>query len=218
MIESLVSIQLFCLVFMTISLVAMHVAKKYTGLVSAYVLQSLCLTVLLLIELYHHFSFSLLAIILVTFGIKIIVAPMAFSRIIKESRLNLLHHSYLSIPLTLCAVFLLLFLARSDILSSVSGLLPVPLEIRTMLLGNLFMAIFLIINRKGALSQVIGVLSLENSIFVIGIFLQIKQLLSLELGILFNLLFWIIASAMFVKLLYQKFGSFDISSLNQLKK
>ena len=217
MIESFFSLQLFTLVVMTLSLVGMHVVRKYSVLVAGYVLQSVCLTVLLGIELYHHFTWSLLAITFVMFVIKVIIAPKAFSRLITQGHLNLIR-AYLSVPLTLCVIFALFAFARSDALSPIATLLQVPVEIRTMLLGNMFMAIFLIINRTGALAQVLGVLSLENAIFTLGIFLHIKQLLSLELGILFNLLFWIIASVLFIKLLYQKFGSFDVRKLNQLKK
>lgn len=218
MTEIFSSLQLTCLVLMTLSLVTMHVVKKYTTLVAAYVLQSLCLLVLLGIELSEHFSWGILGIFIVTLVIKIIIIPNVFSRIIKQSRLNLLSPSYLTIPITLCVLLLLLIFARSDVLSPLATLLAGPLELRTMLFGNLLMSIFLIINRKGALSQVIGILSLENTIFVLSIFLQIKQLFSLELGILFNLLFWVIASSIFLKGLFLKFGSYDITLLNQLKK
>ncbi len=218
MIENFSSLQLVCLTLMTLSLVAMHVVKKYTALASAYVLQSLCLLVLLGIELSEHFSWGILGIFFVTLIIKIVIIPKVFSRIIKQSRLNLLSPTYLTIPMTLCVLLLLLIFARSDVLSPLATLLSEPLELRTMLFGNLLLSIFLIINRKGALSQIIGILSLENMIFVLSIFLQIKQLFSLELGILFNLLFWVIASSIFLKGLFQKFGSYDITALNQLKK
>ena len=218
MTEIFSSLQLVCLAFMTLSLVAMHVVKKYTALASAYVLQSLCLLVLLGIELLERFSWGILGIFIVTLVIKIIIIPNVFSRIIKQSRLNLLSPSYLTIPMTLCVLLLLLVFARSDVLSPLATLLSGPLELRTMLFGNLLMSIFLIINRKGALSQIIGILSLENMIFVLSIFLQIKQLFSLELGILFNLLFWVIASSIFLKGLFVKLGSYDITALNHLKK
>ena len=218
MTEFLFSLQLFVLSLMTVASVMMHLMKKNNSVVNAYILQSFCLIVLLGVELSHQFSFGLLVITVVMFLIKIIVAPTVFSGIIKQSHLNLSTSSYLNIPMTLCVLLAILGFAQSDVLSPFFVLLPVRPEIQLMLIGNLLMSIFLIINRKGALSQIIGVLSLENAIFVLGLFLGIKQLHALELGILFDVLFWIVASSMFVKMLYQKFGSFDISALNQLKK
>ncbi|MEK7572011.1 MAG: hypothetical protein AAB553_07095 [Patescibacteria group bacterium] len=218
MTDILFSLQLFALSLMTVSSVMMHIVKKNNTLVNAYIMQSLCLIILLGVELSHQFSLGLVVITLVMVMIKIIIAPMVFSGIIKQSHLNLSTSTYLNIPMTLCVLLALLGFAQSDVLSPFFLLLPVGSEMRIMLIGNLFMSIFLIINRKGALSQIIGVLSLENAIFVLGLFLGIRQLHALELGILFDIFFWIVASSMFVKMIYQKFGSFDISSLNQLKK
>ncbi len=218
MIDLLSSLQVIALTLMTIASVLMHTMKKNSSLVNTYILQSICLIALLGMELSVHLSPGLIVITVVMFLIKIVFAPTLFSRLIKQSHLNLSTSTYLNIPQTLMVLLLLLAFSQSDIFSPVFSLLPVVPEMRTMLLGNLLMSIFLIINRRGALSQIIGILSLENAIFVMGIFLGVKQLHSLELGILFDVFFWIVASSMFVRMIYQRFGSFDIGGMNQLKK
>lgn len=80
------------------------------------------------------------------------------------------------------------------------------------------MSVFLTINRKGAMSQIIGILSLENSIFVFSYFLGTKQSAMLEIGILFDVLFWIIISSTFVRMIVKHFGSIDVTQLRELKK
>ena len=196
----------------------MHIVRKNSTLVTAYVFQSLVLVVLLGIEVYQEASLGLLLVTLVMFVIKVIFAPVLFRRLINRSHQNLSATAYLNIPMTLIVLLILFVFSQSEILSQVSSLFPATLPLKGVLMGSLLMSIFLIINRKGALSQIIGILSLENSIFTFGILLGVRQQSALELGMLFDVFFWIMISSIFVSMIFKNFGSFDISKLNQLKK
>jgi hydrogenase-4 component E len=120
--------------------------------------------------------------------------------------------------MTLGVIILLTIFAQSDVFSPIFALIPHIAQLRMFLVGSILISIFLTINRKGALSQIIGVLSLENCIFAFGHFLGIKQATSLEIGILFDVLFWVIISNVFVKMIYRHYGSLDVTALKELKK
>lgn len=212
------SIQLMCASIMIVALILMHIMKKNNTLVSAYVLQSLGLLGLLGVEVYQGLSLGLLAVTAAMALIKLVVAPALFVQLIKKSHQNLSASSYLNIPMTLIVLLILVIFSQSDVFVPIFTLLSVIPQLKIILMGSLLMSIFLIINRKGALSQIIGILSLENSIFAFGIFLGVRQLSALELGLIFDVFFWIVVSSFFVTMIYRNFGSFDISKLNQLRK
>ncbi len=218
MTDMILSLQLLCASLLVLSIILMHIVKKNSTLVTAYVIQSVGLVVLLGIEVYKAASLGLVVVTVVMFLIKVIFAPTLFGRLIKKSHQNLSASTYLNIPMTLIVLLALLVFSQSEIVSQVSSLLPPMQSLKGALMGSILLSIFLIINRKGALSQIIGVLSLENSIFAFGIFLGVRQQSALELGILFDAFFWIMIASIFVTMIFKHFGSFDISKLNQLKK
>jgi hydrogenase-4 component E len=96
--------------------------------------------------------------------------------------------------------------------------LPQLPNISAVLIGSIFMSFFLTFNRKSALSQLIGVLSLENCIFVMSRFLDIHELLFLEIGLLFDVFFWIIVASTFAHIIYRHYGSFEMTKMQSLKK
>lgn len=218
MMNTVFTIQIFSAAIVILSVILMQTVKKNSTLVSIYIFQSLGLIALLGTEAIQESSFGLILVTVIMFLIKIIIAPSVFMRLIKKSHLNLSASTYLNIPMTLIVLLGILIFSQSDILSQYLSFFPILPQIRTTLVSGILMSLFLIINRKGALSQIIGVLSLENTIFIFGIFLGVKQLSALELGILFDVFFWIVVSSVFVTMIYRNFGSFDISKLNQLKK
>lgn len=218
MIDMIVPLQLFAASLIALSIIWMHIVKKNSTLLTAYIMQSSGLLILLCLEVYSNFSLGIVLVTLIMFLIKIIFAPTLFFRLIKKNNENLSATTYLNVPMTLVALLGILSFAQSDILSPIFPLLAMHSPLRIMLIGSILMSMFLIINRKGALSQIIGVLSLENAIFAFGIFLGVKQLSALEMGILFDVFFWIVVSSIFANMIYKSFGSFDITQLTQLKK
>ena len=218
MIDGFITIQLLCASLIMLAIIWMHIVKKNTTLVTAYMVQSVGLIVLLSIDVYMRHSLGLLFVTIAMLLIKVIIAPTLFRRLIHKSHQNLSATTYINIPITLIILLGTLAFAQSDIVAPLLPLLSSASPLRIILVGSILMSLFLIINRKGALSQIIGVLSLENTIFAFGIFMGVRELSALELGLLFDVFFWIVVSSIFVSMIYRNFGSFDISKLNQLRK
>lgn len=216
--DTLLQLQLICDMIIFLCVVVMNVAKKNTSLAKLYLLQSVVLVVLLSIQAYQESSADLFIITMIMFIIKVLIAPQVFLRFIRRSHLNFSASTYLNVPMTLGALILLSVFAQSDVFSPIFLLIPHIPQLSMFLIGGILISFFLIINRKGALSQIIGVLSLENCIFAFGHFLGIKQANSLEIGILFDVFFWIIISSVFMTMIYTHYGSLDVSELKELQK
>lgn len=207
-------LQLFALIIF-LSIVIMNIAKKNTTLIFSYLIQSLMLVTLLGIRSYSEKSFEMGIVTIVLLIIKVIIAPQLLFRILKQHKANLSATTYLNVPMTLGSLVLLCVFAQSDVFTPFFNLTPL---LRILLIGGMLMSFFLTINRKGAISQIIGIISLENCIFTFGYFIGLKQSAALEIGMLFDVFFWIIISGIFVRMMIKHFGSIDVTKLRELKK
>jgi hydrogenase-4 component E len=98
-----------------------------------------------------------------------------------------------------------------------SGLFPFPIMVSL----AIFMAasgLFLIIARSQVLSQVVGYLILENSIFVFGISLSAEQSFLVEMGALLDLLVGVIIMGIVIYHINREFDSISTEELEALKE
>src|SRR3989344_2537285 len=199
------------------TIIFLHLTKKNFGVALAYALQSLAITAILLGSFFETGNISLLFIALLVFIVKVISAPLFFIKLIQKHRLLFSVSTYLNIPLTLIIIAILSFVANSHKLAPLTGIIPANHTLLSLALSSMFLSLFLIINRKGALSQIMGIFSFENSIVAFTIFAGLEQSLALQLGIIFNIFIWLIIATVFMSMIYKHFGSLDITSMKHLK-
>jgi len=200
-----------------LTLVFLHLSKKNLSAAIVYGIQSAAVIAILFNSFLETYSIYLLILILLTLVIKIILAPLFFIRLIKKHELSFSASTYLNIPLTLIVISVLTFVAHSQKLTPLTNIIPGNSTLLSMALSAIFISLFLIVNRKGALSQIIGVLSLENSIVAFAVFAGLEQSPALQAGILFNIFIWIIIATVFASMIYEHFGSHDVTSMKKLK-
>jgi hydrogenase-4 component E len=85
----------------------------------------------------------------------------------------------------------------------------------------IFMAasgLFLIVARSQALSQVVGYLILENSVFVFGVSLSAEQSFLVEMGALLDLLVGVIIMGVVMYHINRAFDSISTEELEALKE
>ncbi len=201
-------------VFLTI--VFLHITKKNFGATVAYGIQSLATVAILFVSFLETRNFPLLFIAVLVLIVKVMMAPTFFINLIKKHELTFSVSTYLNTPLTLITIALLTLIAHSQKFSVLTGILPANQLLLSLVLTCMLLSLFLIINRKGALSQIIGVLSLENSIVAFSIFAGLEQSPALQLGIIFDILVWVIVATVFISMIYKHYGSLDIASMKNL--
>ena len=203
------------IVFLTI--VFLHLVKKNYGAVLAYNMQSLAIVVILFNSFLETGRISLLFITLLAFVVKVVLAPLFFVRMIKKNGLRFSVSTYLNTPLTLIVIAAITAIAHSSKLAPLADIVPANHALLSLALSAMLLSLVLIINRKGALSQIIGILSFENSIIVFAVFAGLEQSPSLQAGILFDLFVWIVIATVFMSMIYRHFGSLDVTSMRHLK-
>lgn len=207
----------FLLEIMFLTIVFLHILKKNSEVVLAYIIQSIVISLVLFNSFIETGDVLMLWVILCVLVVKVILGPMFFYRLIKKNALAFSVSTYLNSPLTLISISFLTFIAFSKKLISITNIIPSHHILLSLSISMLFLSLFLIVNRKGALSQIIGVLSLENSIIMFIIFAGLEQSPGLQIGIIFDIFVWIIISTVFATMIYNKFGSLNVTEMNRLK-
>lgn len=195
----------------------LHLTKKNFGSVIAYSIQSLAITLVLVNSFFETHNTLLVLVILATLVVKVVLAPVFFTRLIKKSKLTFLVSTYLSVPLTLIILVAVTAVAHSHRFLPLTNIIPANHVLLSLALSAIFVSLVLVVNRKDAISQAIGVLSLENSIVAFAIFAGLEQSPVLQVGILFDIFVWLVIAVVFLSMIYKHFGSLDVTHMEHLK-
>jgi hydrogenase-4 component E len=200
-----------------VTIIFLHITKKNFAAVFAYGVQSLMVVTILAISFLATGNSPILFVALATLAVKVVLAPIFFVKLIQKHKLTFSSSTYLSTPFTLILIALLTLTAHSEKLASLSLIVPANQVLLSLALSSIFLSVFLIINRKGALSQILGILSFENSIVAFSFFAGLEQSPTLQFGIIFNIFILVIVATVFASMIYHHFGSLDLASLKHLK-
>jgi len=199
------------------TVIFLHIAKKNFGATLSYSLQSLMITIILFNSFFETGNTSLLFIALLIFIVKVILAPTFFIKLIRQHALMFSVSTYLNTPSTLIIIAILTFIVHSQKFAPLTGIVPANQTLLSLALASIFLSLFLVINRRGALSQIIGILSLENSIVAFTFFAGLEQSLMFQLGIIFNIFIWLIIAIIFISMIYRHFGTLNVTAMSNLK-
>jgi hydrogenase-4 component E len=149
--------------------------------------------------------------------IKVIVIPNVLNRAVARIGMQRAVAPYLgtSTTLAVCAVLVVIaFTAMSPITGS--DPLPtadgIPLAFAGVLIG-----LFTTVNRRRALTQILGFLMLENSIFMIALLATYGVPLIVEIGVFLDVLVAVLILEVFVYRIKQNFDSIDVKQLGVLR-
>lgn len=199
-----------------LTLVLLHLTKKNFLAVIAFSVQSLVVMIIFLNSFLETGNIYIFLMVLFTLIVKVILAPLFFIHLIRKYKLSFSVNTYLSMPLTLIVIATLTFMAHSYKFVPLTSIIPAHQVLLSLALSAIFVSLFLIVNRKEAISQIISVLSLENSIVVFVIFAGLEQSPSLQIGVIFNIFVWIMIATVFVSMIYKHFGSHDVTAMKNL--
>ena len=189
----------------------MNLVRKNTTLVALFMLQSLAITLALILLAYSEAGVGLLWAALLTFMVKVIMAPVFLSRMIKKYNAYFSAASYLNTPLSLVAIAAIMAFVYSFVSPELAQY--GASSSMSLLFGSIFVTLFLMVNRRGALAEVIGILSLENSVVLLAAFLGLHHSFALEFAIAFDIAVWVAIATGFLSMMYRQFGAIDSATL-----
>jgi len=207
-------------VALLISTFGVVVRRSFAGWLSAYRYQSVVLAGSTAVIAYETGFWEIYAAAVLTLAVKAIIIPRLLVRVTEsvKDEFKIEANPFVSIRLSLLVSALLVALSygllRETLISANLDVfavtyLPVSLSL-------FFIGLFVMVSRRMALNQVVGLLIIENGLFLFTTALTQGVSLIIEVGILADILVGVMVSALLLVRMSQTFDSFDIASLENL--
>ncbi|MGE4271943.1 MAG: hydrogenase [Desulfitobacterium sp.] len=212
--ENLQQLVLFILLATGLYIVGCSKLKKA---LLAWSWQAVFLSLLILLEGIKENELEMMVIALLTLVVKGGVIPWVLRRTASLSHTQWVGEVFLrrnSSLVVAAALTILAYAITQPLLSLVEPSLRNGLAIAFALL---FYGLLLMVIRKVALIQVVGILIIDNGIFLAGFLLTNGMPLLVEVGVIFDILIGVLILGVLAQRMIQKFDSLNVEHLNTLK-
>lgn len=200
-----------------ITVIFMLLVRKVTTAVKLLIFQAIILTILSITTAFKTATWSLLITALLTVSIKAIVIPYILHFTIEKLDIKRLTEPYMSRQFSFAIALVLLivsyYVTANINLSSkaaVREFLPVSVSL-------IFLGAFIMIVHKKAIMQGIGLITIENGLFLLTVSIFTGMPLVVELGIFLELLIMVIIIGILASRIHSAFHSLSTDKLTELK-
>lgn len=196
--------------------IALNGMRRLESSVKAYAINSWLLSGLIGIVAFMIGEFHLYMASIVTFLSKGVVIPVFLRKVVRDMKVTHEVEPYISNALSLTISGLLVAIVYASLKEGifVTGFSRNVLQIS---LAVILIGLFTMITRRKAITQVIGLLFMENGLFLAGFSLTYGMPMLIELGVLFDMLMGIIIMGIFAIQIKRTFASSDLDKLTILK-
>jgi hydrogenase-4 component E len=194
------------------------IRTRLEGQVRVFALQSFVLALLCALIALHNASFELFSVGLVLVVVKAIMIPRVLNRAVAKIGLSRVAAPYLGTApalmicgiLTILAFYVMTPIAASNPLPTADA---IPLAFAGVLIG-----FFIMVNRRRAVTQILGFLMLENGIFLLALLATYGVPFIVEMGVFLDVLVAVLILEIFVYRIKDNFDSIDVGELGKLKE
>jgi hydrogenase-4 component E len=202
--------------FLFITVMLMAATKRTANCIALFRAQCAIIAAQILAAAFMHNSREAYLMAFLVFVVKVLIIPYALFRIVKglktTAEVEASTTPAQSVYIT-AALIPLAFLAVKPYVR----VLAVDGELLAAAVALVLSGAFLMVSRKKALMQVIGLLVLENGIFVAALTTTFGMPLVVEIGIFFDLLMGVLLMGVFVFRIRDTFEHVDVSKLRRLR-
>ena len=195
----------------------MVIAKRMPALIRAFRYQSFCLSVFTLTVALSHNQPDLYIIAALLFALKVSLIPYLLYRMIKKIKvredLGLFINPQLSLAWALGFTYLSWIFSEGLLISgdtAISSMLAIAFFI-------VLAGLFLMITRVSALAQIIGLLVMENGLFLLASTVSGGMPFFVEIAIFFDVFVSVVIMGLFVYRINKLFTHIDVDKLSRLK-
>jgi hydrogenase-4 component E len=203
--------------FLLVSGILILGCRRLAAKVHLYIFQSLILTLLTFVLGTLTKSHHTLWVVGLTFAGKCVIIPWIFFRVIERVRMKREVESYISLPTSMMIGGGLILLSYHLIPSLPLGHGEVFDQVLKAGISLVLMGLFIMITRKKAFTQVLGLYVLDNGIYCLTIGSIFEMPLVIEMGIVFELLLGAMVMGIFVYRIKQSFDTVNVVYLKNLK-
>ena len=203
-------------VFLFVTVLMMASAKRISACIILFGAQSAVMAVQVLAIAYARNSIEAYAVAALVIAVKVVAIPFALFRIVKELKAP---QDVTASTTATQSVFIMagLILLSFFAVAPYAKTLRVDEDMLAAAIALLLTGAFLMVSRKKALMQVIGLLVLENGIFLAALTTTFGMPLVIEIGIFFDLLMGVFLMGLFVFRIRDTFDHLDVSKLRRLR-
>lgn len=197
---------------------SMLTQRRMMKLIQLFALQGLVLATDVALVAYTTAQSELYVSALLTIVLKVLLIPFILHRILIRLGIQNKIEPVINIPTTLL-IGLLLVIFAFNLSLPISAATSTAMSPNTlaMALASVLLSLFMMIIKRKAISQVIGLLTLENSLFFVASSSVYSMPLVVELGIAFDVLVGLFIFGLFFLQIRETFDSFDLKHLEQLR-
>lgn len=187
------------------------------GQVQTFALQSLLVSVLAAVVASFTRSLALFGIAAALVALKVLVIPFVLQRAVKRIGLQPNVSPYLGTTPTLIvsgALIIVAYYVMAPVVASdpqpTAGAIPLAF-------AGILISLFATVNRRRALTQILGFLMLENSIFLLALLMTYGVPSIVEIGVFLDVLVAVLIMEIFIYRIKENFDSIDVGQMGELK-
>jgi hydrogenase-4 component E len=186
-----------------------------------FALQSFFLGVVAFLVVLGYGETHILIAAVLTIAVKAIAIPFVLSRVIE--RINVRKEVDFSINITvsllLCGGMVILADSVAHfILDAQRSDAPAVSRVLSVSIAMMLIGLFIMMTRKKAITQIVGLLTMENGVFLSGLSITYGMPLIVEVGIFFDILMAVLILGVFIFRINKTFESISIDSLRSLRE
>ncbi len=203
--------------FLLLTAIMSVVFRRIRSQITAYFLQSLALT-LICVQIGRAFDNSHLYIAAaLTFTVKCALIPSFLLYISRKTMVVKDNEKFFKIPtaLILSGILIIFSFYILQPINAHAG--PLTKSALNTSLSLILIGLLLMINRTFALTQIIGILIIENGLFLAGVATTYGMPLIVELGAFFDVIVGVVLMGVLSDKISRSFDSLDTDKLNLLK-
>ena len=206
----------FISIGMLLGVVALNSLKRIESCLKAYVINSWLLALLMAaFAVYLSIPHLYIAAFFTIVG-KCVLIPFFLKKIIGRLKETREVEPHVSTPVSLMVSFALVVLVYSFLREGIFIAGPAR-NVLKISVSIILLSLFVMMTRKKAVTQVIGLLFMENGLFLAGFSLTYGMPTLIELGVLFDMLMGVMILGLFLTQIKKSFVSVDLDKLTELK-
>ncbi|MDD5560096.1 hydrogenase [Candidatus Methylomirabilis sp.] len=193
------------------------VRRDLAGQVRIFAMQSVVLAILAAAVAAFTKSVELTSVALVLVLLKVFIIPRVLNRAVMKIGLQRAALPYLGTPATLVVCGGLVVIAFY-VMAPVAASNPLPTaEAIPIAFAGVLIGFFVMVNRRRALTQILGFLMLENSIFLLALLATYGVPFIVEMGVFLDVLVAVLIMEVFIYRIKENFDSIEVDRLGRLK-
>jgi hydrogenase-4 component E len=190
--------------------------------IRAFGVQSFLLASIAATIAYFNHAPQIYVVAALTLVLKAILLPLVLERLVQRIEIRQEIEPFVNVPISVIVSGLLTLLAYVVAESfhrpeETTGPASLGHNTLAVAIALFLIGFFMMVNRRKALNQVLGLLSLENGLFLAAISLTYGMPLLIELGITFDLLVAVMVLGILAYRIQETFDSMDVSKLSRLR-